>query len=200
MRAEVLAHGLRFLDKDTMRANNLVQQAVEEVVNKHDWPFRETNELAYHGIAVVGLGAVQQVVTERGAYLVPRRRDELSEWGDTGVGTPHSYYMWRQDTLYLYPESDEAVACYHYSKLCWTENGERVQTATDDDAVCVIPSEFLDVPVLLALERAKRLAGNPEEAGTFRETFDIRLDDMRAALIERQVDEVQRIRPYGEWA
>ncbi len=205
IREELYSHGHQYLRQEPERGNHFVQRAVEELLSEHDWPFRETSEEFLHGEAIEGLGRIDQVTLEDGSVLEPVKRSSLNDqYGRNGsqIGTPHSYYRWGQEAIYSYPESEDAMVVAHYSLAGWVldSDGSLAKTAESDEDKPVVPSEYRDVILILARCYAKEDVDNEQMAASLRGRYEERVDDMRATLIHRQVDELQRTRVTEEWA
>lgn len=196
LRAELLAHGFHYLPVE--RANGFVQRSMEETIQEFEFPFRERTETVTPGDELEGLGKVEQVQRADGAVLAPRRRDELidrygASWNE---GTPEFYFFDGQSRVSVYPTSTELVTVRHFSRAVWVRAGDGAlaMSAVDDLDVPVIPSDFLDVPLLLARAYAKEDVDNRAEAVELRTRYRERLTTMIEALKHREVDELMRIR------
>jgi hypothetical protein len=196
MRRELLAHGFQFLEQEGHRADGFIQRALEECISEHQFPFREMAQLIVPGEWTEGLGKIEQVTREDGYVLSPIDRDRLQDIAgrNPSSGKPRYYYSFQQKRIYTYPMSEDELAVVHYSLACWvTGTGARVKETANDDDKPTVPSEFRDVPLLLALSYAKEDVSSHEEAAALRERYNERLVDMQEALVPRQVDEADAI-------
>jgi hypothetical protein len=200
MREEFFDGGFRYFS--TARANRFLETAMAEFIAEHQFPFREVSELVVQGEPVSGLGQIEQVTLSDDTVLEPARLSSLVEYGD-GSGTARCYYLWGQDTIYCWPASDDTILVRHYSLARWIDpdTEERMEIAESDAVVPVVPPAYIDIPLLKARANAKRDVSNLEEAAALDQQYEDRLDDARATLNDRQVDEPLRIKITNtDWA
>ena len=198
IRAELLAHGFQYLGNEAGRANGFVERAVEEIIQEHEFSFRERYVIAVPGDPITGLGKIEQVSLEDGTILEPRRLSDLREqYGRVDEeGVPRYYYSWGAETIYVYPASTENIAVHHYTISGWVDvEGSVPESAADSDEP-IIPAGFRDLILLLALCYAREDVESPE-AEQSRLRYEERLDDLRST-IHRQVDEPDFIKLTGE--
>ena len=205
MRREFLDGGFHYLENSSGRANRILERAMGELISEHQFPFREREQEVVPGEALAGLGQVEQVTrSSDGRVLEPVRfstlREQYRSMEDTGE--PLVYYQWGQDTIRVYPTTEEPILVHHYSLARWRAagSGELLVVAASDDDQPILPFEYVDLAMTLARAIGKEDVDNRVEADSLRRGYETRLEAMRATLISRQVDEPQRIRVTQEWA
>jgi hypothetical protein len=196
---EFLKHGFQYLRQEPGRPELIVQGAMEEVVHAHLWPFRETTDSFVDGDEVVGLGRIQQVYDTEGELLPISRDKVIARWGIDYEGEPMNYYVERGETMRLAPIGSGSYFVTHFSRCCWIDaEGNRHIEATANSNVPVVPSEFLDVVLLVARRKAKEDVDNEEAVAALEGRIASRMDDMRATLIHQVVDEPMYVRQTQE--
>lgn len=201
LRDRFLKEGFDYLAEDD-RAEDFIDQAALDAVNKELWPERLTETtISGSGQTVAYLGPITEVRRSSDqVVLAPERPKTLRQVGVdlTQQGVPMKYWQWTGDTVVTWPLAPTtALIVQHYTRSPYV-TGDVLPAA---NSAVRFPIEFLDA----ILMRAKALAFYDNNEDTLgdgeQERYMARINEARDKVLgERDEPRYVRVSGWADWA
>jgi hypothetical protein len=189
-----LVQGYGFNHFSDARLDELVTDAVSELHNEGDWPYKEGEESGALPLTIDGLSQVEYVRYNGVPYGVVERRWLEERVPDLSVsGAPLYFWIDAGQILRSYPVSAVEVTVRYFSTHCWETAGVTSEAPSGDTSECLIPVRFQGLVTLLAVGNAY-LEDEQEDAVGFLTRYEKRLEQMRYQLLSVNRDAPREVR------
>lgn len=189
LRTEVQARGFDYITNP--RIDRFINDAYVRLCNMALWPFREMTTSGAAPLTITDLGVLASVVdTDNGnnALTWRDRRTLVDTYGDlTAAGTPQHFYIEDGGTLRAYPAGGTLTVRY------W----RRAVKLVNDGDLSIVPDDYSDVLVDMAVRRAYIDSDNFAAASALKADVDERVGQMMVDLLVQQVHDDNYIEVHG---
>jgi hypothetical protein len=189
LRTEVQARGFDYLTDG--RVNRFINDAYVRLCNMALWPFREITAIGAAPLTITDLGVLASVIdTSNGNNSLAwrDRRTLVDTFGDlTTAGTATYFYIEDGGTLRTYPVGGTLAVRY------W----RRAVKLVNDADVSIVPDDYSDVLIDMAVRRAYIDSDNFAAANALKADVDERIGQMMVDLLIQQVHDDNYITVSG---
>lgn len=189
LRTEVQARGFDYLTNS--RIDRFINDAYVRLCNTALWPFRELTVSGAAPLTIADLGVLASVVdTANGNNSLAwrDRRTLVDLYGDLATaGSPTYFYIEDGTTLRTYPVGGTLTVRY------W----KRAVKLVNDGDVSIVPDDYSDVLIDMAVRRAYIDSDNFAAANALKADVDERIGQMMVDLLVQQVHDDNYIEVFG---
>jgi len=184
LRTEFFARGFDYLSSGPQTGpNNYLNRAYHSICDAYEWPFLEADASGTAPLVVSDLRAVLGVVdttTQVQLRFIDRRNLLRIDPMVNTAGSPALWYTENGTTIKVYPTNGTDQISVHYAKV--------PDDLSDSTDVPIIPSRFHMLIVDQAVVYAYEDSDNLEAASATQVVVDRRMEEMRQALTNPNLD------------